>query len=195
MVHEEGAGGGHGLSFTKLELENFLDVLSEHLPSGNDEWEAVTRIHQSRWPNANRSTDSLRRKFAALHRKRVPIGDPRIPSSVLKAEDLREEMTTRVDMGEGEGAETDTFFLENEGEKGPHVTDNSNQENASDVEAKTPNKVRRSTTPSTSAPAFPNIHKRRKRGSADDNAGVTELIKATILQEQRFRAAARERLE
>lgn len=48
------AGGGRGLSFTELELESFLDLLAEQSPIRNDEWEALKRTNQSRWPNANR---------------------------------------------------------------------------------------------------------------------------------------------
>lgn len=77
----------------------------------------MIRTHQSRWPNANRSMDSIRREFAALYRKRVQTGDPRIPPSVFRAKDIRAEMTARVDMVEEEGAEVDVFFSEDERER------------------------------------------------------------------------------
>lgn len=67
-------------------------------------------------------------------------------------------------------------------ERETEVIENANEENASGEEAETPHEDPRPTTPSASGPAFPIIYKQGKRGSVDDNAGVTELIKATILQ-------------
>lgn len=49
-----------------MELESFLEVLKDNLPIVGGECDAVTRIHKSRYPDEDRTTDSLRRKFALL---------------------------------------------------------------------------------------------------------------------------------
>lgn len=99
------APGGRGSGFTQQETDNLLELLIEHLPLCRDEWETVLRLHRDRYPGVERSVDSIRRKFGALHRKRVPTGDPNIPPDVEKAKRVRQKKAERADSGDAEFTE------------------------------------------------------------------------------------------
>lgn len=49
----------------------------------------------------------LHRKYSALCRITVPTGDPTIPSYVLKAKSIREQMTELAVIGDAEASEDD----------------------------------------------------------------------------------------
>lgn len=100
---------GRGSGFTQSEVDSLLELLLEHLPLCREEWETVLRLHLERYPGVERTVDSLKRKFGALYRKRVPTGDPHIPPEVEKAKLVRQRMTERADIGDGELTED---FLE-----------------------------------------------------------------------------------
>lgn len=50
----------------------------------------------------NRDVDSLRRKSASPHRKKTPTGYLLCPQSVRKAKTIRQKMTERENIGDGE---------------------------------------------------------------------------------------------
>lgn len=91
-----------GSGFTHRELDSLLDLCEETLPLYNDEWDDVARRHELRYPGTSRGANSLKRKFASLYRKKVPADDPRMPTEVRRAKDIRLKMTARSDDGEGE---------------------------------------------------------------------------------------------
>ncbi|EGZ26482.1 hypothetical protein PHYSODRAFT_327380 [Phytophthora sojae] len=78
-----------------------------HLPLSRDEWDYVASLHNAAYVGDDRTTDSLKRKFAKLHRKRIPTDDLSIPANVLQAKRVRLEMTRRADLGDGEDAATE----------------------------------------------------------------------------------------
>jgi len=91
-----------GAGFGADELRALLEVLEEHLPIGRDELELVLAIHNRHFGEFNRTVDSNRRKFAALCRSRIPIGNPTCSSEVQTAKRVRYLMTQRADIGEGD---------------------------------------------------------------------------------------------
>ena len=93
------SAGGRGLGFSAGELDCLLDLLEEHLPIGLTEWEMLLAKHEQRYPNSDRSVDSLRCKFASLYRKTVPAGNPNIPLSVKRAKVVRQKIIERSDLG------------------------------------------------------------------------------------------------
>ena len=46
-------------------------------------------IHRSRYPDAARTVDSIKRKFKQLHNKKIPTGDPICPPAVRCAKRVR----------------------------------------------------------------------------------------------------------
>lgn len=60
--------GGRGNGFTQRKMDTLLDLLEENLPIWREEWEKVELLHAERFPEMERNADSLKRKFACLHR-------------------------------------------------------------------------------------------------------------------------------
>lgn len=55
---------------------------------------------------------------------------------MFRAKDIHPEITAKVIRFEGEGAEGDAFFSEEEGKTGTDVIENAHEENKSDEESK-----------------------------------------------------------
>ena len=85
-----------GKSFSQNEVLSLLDVIEELKPCETSTWEAVARIHRSRYPDQNRTTDSLRKKFNNLSSTKVPSGAPHCPLEVREAKRIRKEMNKDV---------------------------------------------------------------------------------------------------
>ena len=68
---------------------SLLASIRSHLPISGDEWRAVQQEHLTAYPDADRTVDSLRRKFSSLHRSRVPTGDPNCPAEVREAKRIK----------------------------------------------------------------------------------------------------------
>ncbi len=64
---------------------DFLEELEEILPATATGWGRVAEIHLSRYPDQQRSVDSMKRKFKELHNKKIPTGDPLCPPAVRRA--------------------------------------------------------------------------------------------------------------
>jgi hypothetical protein len=103
---------GRGAGFGADELRALLEVLEEHLPIGRDEWELVLTIHNLHFGEFNRTVDSIRRKFAALCRSRIPTGNPTCPAEVRTAKRVRYLMTQRAEIGEGDHIPDEELGLE-----------------------------------------------------------------------------------
>ena len=73
-----------GITYLQEGVDNFLDELEEILPVTATGWERVAEIHLSRYPDQQRSVDSLKRKFKELHNKKIPPGDPVYPPAVRR---------------------------------------------------------------------------------------------------------------
>ena len=91
-----------GSGFTSAETEAMLGTVEKLLPLCRDEWEAVLAEHNKLFRDQMRTVDSLKRKFATLHRKKMPTGDPLMPEEVRKAKHIRYKMTERADLGCGD---------------------------------------------------------------------------------------------
>jgi hypothetical protein len=73
--------------------------MHEHMPIGGDEWDLVLEQHSIPYPG--REVDSLRRKFAQLHRVKTPTGDPRCPQEVKLAKCIKYIISSCADIGDG----------------------------------------------------------------------------------------------
>lgn len=94
------ASRGRGFSIT--ETENLLELIEEVLPIGMNEWDAVLARHVSRYPENDRTRDSIKRKFASLYNSKKPTGDPNCPPTVRKAKQLYNLIKERMDISDCE---------------------------------------------------------------------------------------------
>ena len=138
--------GKRRLAFTTRELENLADTVEEIVPIGHTEWDRVRDRHNEIFPEQNRTTESLRRKFQWMVKMKMPTGDPNMPRhirvakranyAIVKATDgstgspARDLADDDEDEGEGEeeGAEGDSLdddSDEEEGDAGVDVIDSS----------------------------------------------------------------------
>lgn len=94
-------------NYSTNEVNLFLDLMEEVLPIGGDEWQNVCKQFNSFF-HGDWNVESLRRKFASLHRKRIPTGDPSMPYTVRKAKLIHHLIGHKTDLG----YEEDAFDLE-----------------------------------------------------------------------------------
>lgn len=90
--------------FTAVETDSLLHALKKVQPIGEDESGTVCEQHNKKFPRARCSIDSLRMKFATMHQKKLPVGDPRMPPNVPGAEPLRYLRKERADMADADYA-------------------------------------------------------------------------------------------
>ncbi len=78
-------------------------------------------VHACRYPGSDGNADSPRRKFSALHRRKVETGNPRIPFEVRHAKTVRDLMKKRADLGEGDDVDDDFDDFDEEEEEADSV--------------------------------------------------------------------------
>ena len=122
------AKGKRGLAFTAPELENLAETIEEIVPISHTDWDRVRDQHNENFPEQNRTTDSIRRKFQWMAKLKMPTGHPNMPRhirvakrafyAIVKATDgstgspVRDLAVNDKGEGEEEGAEGDS--LEND---------------------------------------------------------------------------------
>jgi hypothetical protein len=74
--------GRRGASFSKREIQHLLDDVEEILPSGQTECDIVEARHNAAYPEAQRTRETIKRKFQSLYLTRIPTGDPHCPPFV-----------------------------------------------------------------------------------------------------------------
>ena len=201
---------GRGLGFSKAELDCLLELLEEHLPIGQIEWEAVLSKHTERFPTVDRSVESLRRQFASLYFKNVPIGDPNIPREVERSKAVRLRIIAHADIGDDADLDdcVDDAFEngDNAGDLLPREEDISeDREDRVEIqqsavsqnsqvasrkisnsgELASPRTNSRSPGSYTPRPLISIGKKKRKREGSDND--LITIIKMNILQEQQLR--------
>jgi hypothetical protein len=100
--------------------------VEEVLPIGGDEWDQVRDLHLERYPDHDRNTLSLRRKFTELHKSTIPTGDPNIPRSVLRAKEIFARIISRADTADHDINDDELGFDDNGGDD-DHDNDDSNE--------------------------------------------------------------------
>ena len=90
-----------GVGFTVQEVDVLLSAIESFLPIGPNEWDRVLAEHESHFPEAGRTKESLKRKFTMLCKTRHPTGDPDIPADVLCAKRAYQEITKKAEVSEG----------------------------------------------------------------------------------------------
>lgn len=114
-----------GSGFSNVETLSFLRLLEEHLPIGNSEWEHVVTLHDKNFSAKMRTVDSLKRKFATLHRRKIPTGNPIIPEDVSLAKEVRSKITQRSEIGTADNV-SDQFDDDSEDSSDDEDSDENN---------------------------------------------------------------------
>lgn len=70
------------------------------VPVDGDEWEMVLAEHSKSYPG--REVDSIKRKFATIHRRKAPSGDPNIPEYVRMAKELKDMIRDKAMLNVGD---------------------------------------------------------------------------------------------
>ena len=92
--------------FRLNEVMSLLDTVLTHLPIGSHEWECVASEHNENFPDKDRTVTSIRRKFAQLHKVKIPTGDPTCPAEVRYDKQVFRKIEERADAS-GEVDSTD----------------------------------------------------------------------------------------
>ena len=77
------------------------------VPIGPDEWEKVVDQHSISYPG--RDVESIRRKYNSLYRKKVPTGDPSMPTEIRMAKRVKYLIGDKAEVCGG----TEEYDLEN----------------------------------------------------------------------------------
>ena len=97
----QAAAAGHragNRNYSKDEVMNFLYVMKDILPIGPDEWQCNVDNHTLLYEG--RDVDSIRRKFASLHRRQIPTGDPAMPEEVRLAKHVNYLIGDKANIGD-----------------------------------------------------------------------------------------------
>lgn len=188
-----------GSGFGQAEVDHFLSLLDHYLPLCKDEWDIVIVEHSKIFPQNNRSVESLRRKFASLHRRKMPTGDPLMPADVRRAKHIRYKMTERADMGTMEGDDPDETMPCDDGlpsistsaaQSGEEDVDDLIHDDESSPTSSTPSASNECDTniPPTVLPTHPPprplVRKRHElRKKSEDEDDLMSLLKAQIVQD------------
>jgi len=128
------AKGKKGLAFTIRELENLADTVEEIVPIGHTEWDRVRDLHSKVFPEQNRTTDSLRRKFQWMAKLKMPTGDPNMPRHIRVAKIANYAIVKATDGSTGSPGydlaidDDDEGEGEEEGAEGDSLEDGSDEE-------------------------------------------------------------------
>ena len=79
------AKGKRGFKFNTRELEALAEAVEELVPISTTEWERVWDQHITRYPDQQRTLESLKRKFQELARAKIKTGDPNMPPHIRVA--------------------------------------------------------------------------------------------------------------
>ena len=105
-----------GFKFTVVEIEHLLETIEDVIPIGNPDWKRIWQEHSARYPTKERTSESLKRKFQELARKKIPTGDPNCPPYVRDAKQIFYKIVQATDGSTG-GSDVDEDFGETGAER------------------------------------------------------------------------------
>jgi hypothetical protein len=103
---------GSGRRFNTAKLESLNEAIYEVLPIGPTDWERVTDLHAQRYPDHNRCSANLRRKFREMYSMQAGTGDPHCPEHIRTAKHLHRAIQNRSDADNLEENEVNLGFEE-----------------------------------------------------------------------------------
>ena len=185
--------------YSRQEVLSLIASVEEVVPISAPEWEQVEQQHASRYPEANRSVEQLRKKFHDLARRNIPTGDPNIPVEVREAKRVRALIYQKSDGGTGSVSDgfgvalgpDDNNDVDVEDEELSSINqaeDNRSINDVLDQEAAPVNNRTRARS-SSSTPIF----NRRPRRSNEDGPSFNQVFLMMMRQQQQDRIDEQER--
>jgi hypothetical protein len=89
---------GRGFSFSDNEISSMLDLIEERSPIGPQEWDVIEAIHNVRFPDMNRTKETIKRKYTMLYSAKSPTGDPNCPPNVRRAKRIYHQIKEKTDL-------------------------------------------------------------------------------------------------
>ena len=183
---------GSGRRFTIPELESLNETISDVLPIGPTEWELVAERHGQHYPEHNRCSVNLRRKFKEMYSVQVPTGDPHCPEHIRTAKHLHRAIQNRSDADNLDGTEVDLGVEE----EASNDEEKNNDDNADREGQREPDEIARrlfqgsAARPLVRTPV--SAGRTRNGGAADLTAVVMASIAASTRNEQAEREERRQ---
>ena len=184
------ARGKRGNGYSAHETEVLLELLEQFEPIGSAEWDHVHRLHNNRFPDMDRTVESLRRKLAELYRKRTPTGDPVIHPHVQRAKRIKSSVTEQADITDLTVSDTQLI-----GSAGEEIERESNDTSDSPSQRKL-EATRRGPGSAKASVRSPCTFVRKRNPSVHASSHMSEIIelyKLQLLQEAERRNEERER--
>ena len=141
-----GNARGAGRRFTITELENLNEVIGRVLPIGGVEWEEVANLHSQQYPEHQRDSVNLRRKFKEMYNVRIPTGDPECPGHIKTAKRLHIQIQQRSDADNMDGNGLD-MGVEDDVVDEEDNNNNNNNEGEPPEDDQTPRRLFEATAP------------------------------------------------
>ena len=195
-----GPGRVRGRNFTEDETWYLLDIISAVEPAGQHDWDRVTEAYNEHFndPDRMRDRESLKRRFGALHGRKIPTGDPDCPKEVKAAKRILIEIQQRCDVGEKPGkrdlgfdsSSTDESLQDGDADYGED-----DDEEEEDNHGEKQDKQDKLETPRTSlSKPLRSATKKRLRHATEKEDGTDAILKYMMVsQQQRQEADEKER--
>ena len=184
--------------YSRQEVLSLIASVEEIVPISAPEWEQVEQQHASRYPEANRSVEQLRKKFHDLARRNIPTGDPNIPVEVREAKRVRALIYQKSDGGTGSVSDgfgvalgpddNNDVDVEDEELSSMNQAEDRSINDVLDQEAAPVNNRTRARS-SSSTPIF----NRRPRRSNEDGPSFNQVFLMMMRQQQQDRIEEQER--
>ena len=189
----EGRGrgrAGSGPRFTIAELEHLNESIQAVLPLGPEEWETVAVMQGEIYPNFNRCSMNLKRKFKEMYKSSMPTGDPNCPPHIRAAKRLHFQIQERSDADNLDGEEVDLAIdlmpdEDNSDNNNNDIDNNSN--NVEDTEAQ-----QRRLFGATARPLVRTPVSTRAARYSSRSSDITDAVLASFQSIARSEAAERE---
>jgi hypothetical protein len=78
--------------FDQTELDCYIDLLEEHLPLCQKNWEDVAQLHCDKYPYTNQSSSNLKRKYNLILKMTGPTGNPHCPEYVCRVFGIKNQL-------------------------------------------------------------------------------------------------------
>ncbi|KAI0556986.1 hypothetical protein FGB62_361g02 [Gracilaria domingensis] len=181
-----------GYGFARQEVNCLPDLIEHILSIGPIEWESVGKNHLDVYPACKRNVDSLRRKFASLHRQKVPTGNSHCPPEVQRAKRIIKLIKEKSEIGNAE--DDDEFDIGNDlGLEKTTDVDDELQKDADEIEEAVGLGAIQTTRGANNNSAIFNrrrlVHPRRKK--EEENEDLVTLYKLSIIEDQKERKKRR----
>ena len=134
-----------GSKFGQPELNALLNAVNVILPISHYDWEKLGAGHLEKFPEEQRTTLSLKRKFSRLSKSRIKTGDPDCPAEVTKAKHLQYLLEIKSDAADSMGEDEELGFdADDSGDQDEEKLNNQNELLNLVAEARHPDLLNRS---------------------------------------------------